>query len=107
MIKCPECGFINLDASKPCSDCGLDLIDALRRMPDEEKQKLYVKGSPREPVIKGVQKVIIKDFDMPFGSMILFMFKWGLAAIPAIIMLTALVVFALLLITGALTSVSK
>ena len=92
MIKCPECGVVNLDASKPCSGSGLDLMGALRYMPDKDKQKLYVKGPPpTQRIILNPQPVTIKDFDMPFGSMILFMFKWGLAAIPAIIMLAALV----------------
>jgi hypothetical protein len=35
-----------------------------------------------------VAQVRVIDFDMPFGSMILLMIKWALAAIPAIIILT-------------------
>tara|TARA_B100001013_G_C24308369_1_gene323679 strand:+ start:174 stop:410 length:237 start_codon:yes stop_codon:yes gene_type:complete len=36
---------------------------------------------------KNIQPVKIKDFDMPFGSMVSFMIKWVLASIPAIMIL--------------------
>jgi len=35
-------------------------------------------------------RVTVVDFDMPFGSMIWFIFKWTLAAIPALFMLVLL-----------------
>jgi hypothetical protein len=31
--------------------------------------------------------VIVTDFQMPFGSMVLFMVKWVIASIPALLML--------------------
>ncbi len=34
-----------------------------------------------------VTRVTVTDFDMPFGSMIAFMLKWALAAIPAMLIL--------------------
>lgn len=33
------------------------------------------------------QQVIVTDFDMAFGSMVKFMVKWAIAAIPALIIL--------------------
>jgi len=36
------------------------------------------------------QKVSITDVDMPFGSMVVFIFKWTLASIPAMIILVVL-----------------
>jgi hypothetical protein len=36
------------------------------------------------------QKVIVVDFNMTFGSMVIFMIKWVLAAIPALIILSIL-----------------
>jgi hypothetical protein len=33
------------------------------------------------------QKVTVTDIDMPFGSMVAFIFKWTLASIPALILL--------------------
>jgi len=33
------------------------------------------------------QEVVITDFKMPFGSMVVFMVKWAIASIPALIIL--------------------
>lgn len=33
------------------------------------------------------QRVTVVDFDMPFGSMVTLMIKWGIAAIPAVLIL--------------------
>jgi hypothetical protein len=33
------------------------------------------------------QRVIVTDVDMPFGSMVVFIIKWTLASIPALIIL--------------------
>ena len=43
-----------------------------------------------------VQKVSVSDVSMPFGSMVVFILKWTLASIPAmlIILLIALVIAA-------------
>ena len=42
MIKCPECGSINLEDSRTCYGCGLDLIDAFWEMSVAESQRLHV-----------------------------------------------------------------
>jgi hypothetical protein len=39
-------------------------------------------------------RVVVVDFDMPFGSMVRLMVKWSLAAIPAILILWGLLIFA-------------
>ena len=36
---------------------------------------------------KQEQGVTIKDFNMPFSSMVIFMVKWAIASIPAIIII--------------------
>lgn len=33
------------------------------------------------------QEVVVKDINMSFGSMVVFMIKWSIAAIPAMIIL--------------------
>lgn len=38
--------------------------------------------------------LVITDVKMPFGSMVVFMVKWALASIPAIVILT--IIFAIL-----------
>lgn len=35
-------------------------------------------------------RVVVTDFDMPFGSMVSFMIKWAIASIPAAIILAVL-----------------
>ena len=37
-------------------------------------------------------QVVVTDVRMPFGSMVLFLVKWSLAAIPAILILVVTVV---------------
>jgi hypothetical protein len=39
---------------------------------------------------KGTKTVKISDIDMPFGSMVVFMVKWAIASIPALIILMIL-----------------
>jgi hypothetical protein len=46
------------------------------------------------------QRISVVDFDMPFGRMVVFMIKWAFAAIPALIVILA-VVFVCLLIFAA------
>jgi hypothetical protein len=36
------------------------------------------------------ERVVVKDIDMPFGSMVIFMVKWAVASIPAFIILAVL-----------------
>jgi len=47
-------------------------------------------------------KVVVTDIDMKFGSMVLFMVKWVLASIPAVIILCA-IGFAALTVFGVLS----
>jgi hypothetical protein len=46
-------------------------------------------GTPAAPPAPA--QVTIVDFQMPFGSMVLFMVKWAIAAIPAMLILGAIV----------------
>ena len=55
---------------------------------------------PRQPATNW-SYVVVRDFDMPFGSMVGFMVKWALASIPAVL-LVGLVVFAIFVLLGAL-----
>ena len=42
---------------------------------------------------KDKNKVIVSDFNMPFISMVIFMVKWAIASIPAIIIIWLLLMF--------------
>jgi len=46
--------------------------------------------STKVPLSPHPQRVTVADFDMGFGSMVVFMVKWAIAAIPAAIILFAL-----------------
>lgn len=48
------------------------------------------------------QKVSVTDVDMPFGSMVLFIIKWTLAAIPAAIIILIIGTFLLSFFAGVL-----
>jgi hypothetical protein len=52
-------------------------------------------ASPQEP-----SPVRIVDVDMPFGSMVTFMVKWALAAIPALIILFVIAVILSAMVAG-------
>jgi len=36
------------------------------------------------------KEVVVTDIRMPFGSMVVFMVKWAIAAIPALVILTGI-----------------
>jgi len=50
---------------------------------------------------RGAQPVVVLDVNMSFGSMVIFMIKWALAAIPALLILS-LIGFFLAFLVGAL-----
>ena len=37
--------------------------------------------------MEDIKKIKIVDFDMPFGSMVAFIFKWTLASIPTMLVI--------------------
>ena len=49
------------------------------------------------------QNVAIKDFNMPFSSMVIFMVKWAIASIPAIIILWILFMLLISIFGSGLT----
>lgn len=58
-------------------------------------------GLPQD-VPSGVSRVTVVDVDMPFWSMVNFMFKWALATIPAILMLAFVGAVLVVLLGGLL-----
>ena len=55
---------------------------------------------------KQEQGVTIKDFDMPFSSMVIFMVKWAIASIPAIIIIWILFMLLISIFGSSLTILS-
>lgn len=48
------------------------------------------------------RRVVVTDIQIPFGAMVRFTLKWAIAAIPAIILLLAVVLF----VTGMIAALS-
>lgn len=44
--------------------------------------------------------VVVKDIQMPFGSMVVFMVKWTIASIPAMIIVMILAMIAVAIVGG-------
>ncbi len=55
---------------------------------------------------KGKNKVIVSDFNMPFISMVIFMVKWAIASIPAIIIIWLLLMFLISMFGSSLAIMS-
>ena len=51
----------------------------------------------------GAHVVAIKDFNMPFSSMVIFMVKWAIASIPAIIIIWILFMLLISIFGSSLT----
>ncbi len=52
-----------------------------------------------------LMKVVVTDISMPFGSMVLFIIKWSVAAIPALIILSIIGVLLAAIFGGILTAI--
>ena len=61
--------------------------EAVAEPPPIPAERVELTPSAQEPPLR----VTVADFQMPFGSMVLFMVKWVLAAIPALLILAVLV----------------
>lgn len=51
--------------------------------------------------------VVVTDIRMPFWSMVVFMIKWAIAAIPALLLLTILAVVVAALFSGVFGSIGR
>lgn len=97
MRKCRFCSGEIETAAIVCPHCQRDLI------PGRSTDKASVPAAPNiweqqsmritEPDSLPLTRVSVVDVNMPFASMVGFMVKWSLAAIPAIMILFALGLF--------------
>src|SRR5664280_2082315 len=53
------------------------------------------------------QSVVVTDVRMPFWSMVVFMVKWAIAAIPAMIILVLVVVASMAIVSGLVASIGR
>src|SRR5688572_17102879 len=89
---CPSCRQQNYIGAANCHWCG-----AAFQHPEFKNPPNY---NDIPDFGKGPQKVIVVDFDMKFSSMILFMVKWAIAAIPAMIIIFFAMAFILIFLGG-------
>jgi len=57
------------------------------RLGQPEPAQIEKARQPRETRVAGV---VVTDIRMPFGSMVIFMVKWAIASIPALLILSLL-----------------
>jgi RNA polymerase subunit RPABC4/transcription elongation factor Spt4 len=77
LFTCSRCGDLMSETTSACPTCGTRRSGA---------EAVVVRPSASSE-LSTMTAVVIKDFDMPFGSMVSFMVKWAIAAIPAVIIL--------------------
>lgn len=110
-MKCPKCGHeptMNEHAASPekCPSCGVYYAKAATPMNRQaleaaERERLAAQRRERASASRTsgpANPVVVVDLQMPFNSMVVFMVKWALASIPAVMILAAAaaVAFALL-----------
>lgn len=101
-MQCPKCQYEpTLEemqrSPNDCVKCGVNYQGharyvanmAAQREGEAKRQAAAVAPHVRKMMAehKGASPVVIVDFNMSFGSMVVFMIKWALAAIPAMIIL--------------------
>jgi hypothetical protein len=90
--KCPHCGATVGPYDQKCAACGKGLSG-----------RALLGTSPVSAASETIARVSVVDINMPFGSMVSFMVKWAIAAIPAIIILAVL----FSVVTGILAGVMR
>ena len=100
MQTCPKCMAKNLNNAKICDSCGASLGEQSKQEKsnntyDQNELAKQLKAlnetiSSIELNSRNSRNVIISDINMTFKSMIEFMVKWAIAAIPAAIILFTL-----------------
>ena len=63
--------------------------------------------TPLDPEDQDLRGVVVRDVRMPFFSMVVFMVKWSLAAIPAMLILTFIGIFGGLLAWSTITGLVR
>lgn len=97
MKACPFCQKDIADDATACPHCNRDLV----RMASRPAVPRPV--TPLPAPVPSIARVSVIDIDMPFGQMIWFMIKLGIAAIPAMLILTFLGAIVAGVVTGVMT----
>ena len=102
MVPCPKCGQLNSTKRFICKGCGLDLMEdplelvELAEPATDYKAKMYKSMELLTPHNDFDRTVVLTDIQIPFWSMVGLLFKFCVAAIPALILLVGFGVFSFL-----------
>jgi hypothetical protein len=99
MRKCRFCEEQIADAAIVCPHCGRDLI------PGRVGAAPVAASAPAAASLP-IARVSVVNIDMPFGQMIWFMLKWGVAAIPALLILAVCGALLAGVFAGLLTAIN-
>lgn len=105
MAYCAKCGA-PLSALKHESDTPPINVPAHMAQPDQSSESPPYAGD-RITAMPGIVECRIVDIDIPFWSMVNFMVKWAIAAIPALIALFILSVLALAVLSAIGVSIKN
>jgi len=121
-MQCPKCGYeptLSEVQRSPsdCVKCGVNYegyarsVEAQRQAREAEQAQAvanFVAPHVRKMAAdnRGAQPVVIVDAQMSFNSMVWFMVKWSIAAIPALMILITIGFLSVLLL-GGLAGISK
>jgi hypothetical protein len=83
LLKCPACSVLNPTHVTKCVKCERPLFDVDRPAVPAGREWL----AESKPELPAATRVSVTDVQMPFASMVTFMVKWALAAIPAMLIL--------------------
>ena len=83
MWICKNCKEQSTDSFDNCWNCGSDTKGGKQSNFDKTKQSVSSGAEGNS----NVQDVVVTDIKMSFSSMVVFMVKWVIASIPALIIL--------------------
>lgn len=118
-MQCPKCGYeptmSEMQRSPDdCVKCGVNYEGHARHMASVQAQReaersanaVRAKMAPAvldaHSKYPGAQPVVVVDIKMSFWSMVVFMVKWALASIPALIILLMIGTFAISFVSSFL-----
>lgn len=95
--RCPNCGKENAIDGRFCLHCGQEMLP----LPAPQPTREVALTAPRA-VMSQIQPVTVVDINMSFGSMVVFMIKWAIASIPALIILGIMLAIVSAILSGIL-----
>ena len=124
-MQCPKCHYeptMSEMQRSPgdCVKCGINYEGHARFIEEDDRRRSAERGEKASVAAdyaphvhkfmsenRGSQPVVIVDFHMSFNSMVWFMVKWAIAAIPAMIILAVLFWFLVVFLAGAIGGIPR